>query len=229
MYNPYGVLGLNPNASEDEVKKAYKTLSRKYHPDANINNPNKAQAEEKFKEIQAAYAQIMDEKKNGYSSYGSSGNYGGFGGYTSYGNPFGGFGGSRGGFYGGFYSGQTRAEGTDDQRLIASSVYIRNGRYLEAINVLNSINNRNAKWYYYSAISNHGIGNNVTAIQHARMASQLEPDNFEYQRLVQTLEQGGQWYTTRQAHYNNADISLSNCCTNFCCSYLCFSCCTPGC
>ena len=49
MRDPYSVLGLERGASDDEIKKAYRTLSRKYHPDANINNPNKAQAEERFK------------------------------------------------------------------------------------------------------------------------------------------------------------------------------------
>ena len=58
-YDPYSVLGVSRDASEEEIKKAYKALSRKYHPDANINNPNKDQAEEKFKEIQAAYQQII--------------------------------------------------------------------------------------------------------------------------------------------------------------------------
>ena len=61
MKNPYDVLGVPQNASEDEIKKAYRKLSRTYHPDANINNPNKAEAEEKFKEIQQAYQQIMQE------------------------------------------------------------------------------------------------------------------------------------------------------------------------
>ena len=55
MRDPYQVLGVSQDASEEEIKKAYRKLSRMYHPDANINNPNKAQAEEKFKEIQQAY------------------------------------------------------------------------------------------------------------------------------------------------------------------------------
>lgn len=54
---------------DEEIKKAYRSLSRKYHPDANVNNPNKAQAEEKFKEVQQAYDQIMKEKQQG-SGYG---------------------------------------------------------------------------------------------------------------------------------------------------------------
>ena len=44
--NPYQILGISPSASDDEVKKAYREKSRKYHPDANINNPNKDKAEE---------------------------------------------------------------------------------------------------------------------------------------------------------------------------------------
>ena len=96
MKNPYDVLGVPQNASEDEIKKAYRKLSRTYHPDANINNPNKAEAEEKFKEIQQAYQQIMQEREHGtsgQSSYGAgTGGYGSQGGYGNYGG-FGGFGG----------------------------------------------------------------------------------------------------------------------------------------
>ena len=61
MTDPYQILGVSRDASDDEIKKAYRTLSRKYHPDANINNPNKDQAEAKFKEVQQAYQQIMKE------------------------------------------------------------------------------------------------------------------------------------------------------------------------
>ena len=73
MSDPYQVLGVPHGATEEEIKKAYRALSRKYHPDANVNNPNKAQAEEKFKEIQAAYQQVMKEKTGGYGQGGSSG------------------------------------------------------------------------------------------------------------------------------------------------------------
>src|SRR5699024_12379612 len=68
MYDPYKVLGISRDATDDEVKKAYRKLSRIYHPDANVNNPNKAQAEEKFKEIQQAYDQIMKEREQGTSN-----------------------------------------------------------------------------------------------------------------------------------------------------------------
>lgn len=67
--NPYEVLGVSPNATDEEVKKAYRDLSRKYHPDANANNPLKDLAEEKFKEVQSAYSQIMDMRANGNSNY----------------------------------------------------------------------------------------------------------------------------------------------------------------
>jgi molecular chaperone DnaJ len=66
MYDPYAVLGIGRNASADEIKKAYRALSRKYHPDANVNNPHKLRAEEQFKQIQQAYQQVMDEKEHGY-------------------------------------------------------------------------------------------------------------------------------------------------------------------
>ena len=57
--NPYDVLGVPQNASDDEIKKAYRELTRKYHPDANVNNPLADLAEEKFKEVQEAYDEIM--------------------------------------------------------------------------------------------------------------------------------------------------------------------------
>ena len=72
--DPYSVLGVPRTASDEEIKKAYRSLSRKYHPDANINNPDKEAAEAKFKDVQQAYQTIMDERENpgAQSSYGDS-------------------------------------------------------------------------------------------------------------------------------------------------------------
>ena len=70
MTDPYSVLGIPRNASDEEIKKAYRSLSRKYHPDANINNPDKDKAEARFKDVQQAYQQIMREKEYGSSGYG---------------------------------------------------------------------------------------------------------------------------------------------------------------
>lgn len=83
MTDPYEVLGVSRGASDDEIKKAYRKLSRTYHPDANINNPNKAEAEEKFKQVQQAYKQIMDEREHGTSYQSGGSSYGGdaYGGY----------------------------------------------------------------------------------------------------------------------------------------------------
>lgn len=222
MSDPYKVLGVSRDASDDEIKKAYRELSRKYHPDANVNNPNKDKAEEMFKLVQQAYDQIMNEKKNGgaYGGY-SSGNYGSgsysSGGYGS--NPFedffGGFGG--GTYNSGGYGSQGRQSSysQDDSYYTAASNYINNRHFQEALNVLNNIENRTAQWYFLSALANNGLGNNVMALDFARKAAQMEPGNQTYQRLVQTLEGGGQWYNERQYSFGG-DRSSMACCSNPC-------------
>lgn len=223
MSDPYKVLGISRDATDDEVKKAYRELSRKYHPDANVNNPNKEKAEELFKLVQQAYDQIMDERKNGgtgYSGYGSGGaGYGGagYGGsYRGYGSGggFGGFGdfGNFGGFDG--FGGGTRSS-NQDPHYTAAANYINNGHYQEALNVLNNIENRTSEWYFLSAVANNGVGNNVLALDLAKTALQMEPDNLTYQRLVQTLENGGSWYSNQRSAFGG-DASSIQCCTNPC-------------
>lgn len=229
MYDPYAVLGVGRNASEDEIKKAYRALSRKYHPDANVNNPNKEKAEEKFKEIQQAYQQIMDEREHGGDrSYGQGGygpGTGGFGGFDFGGFDFGGFGGAYGG-------GQQRSSaGTDEESAYkqAAANYIRSGHYREALNVLNSIPNKDARWYYLSAIANSGSGNNLTALEHARQAVNMEPGNMEYKQLLSQLEGGGSWYYSRREPYGAGGAQGSGMCSRLCFTYLlCNLCCGSG-
>ncbi|MCI8614686.1 MAG: J domain-containing protein [Lachnospiraceae bacterium] len=229
MRDPYEVLGISRNATEEEIKKAYKALSRKYHPDANINNPHREDAEEKFKEIQQAYQQIMKERTQGYSyqqgssggSYGNAGGYGGFGGFGDFGG-FGGFGGTYGGMGTGY---------EEDGHLRAAGNYVRNGYYKEARNVLDGMEEsaRGARWYYYSALAHAGLGNQVSALEHARRAQALEPGNRDYSALVYQFENGGTWYRQRQYTYGQPYMGGNGLCLKLCiANLLCNLCCGGG-
>ena len=66
--SPYEILGIARNASDEEVKKAYREMSRKYHPDAYVDNPLADLAEEKFKQVQEAYEEIIKEVLENYLS-----------------------------------------------------------------------------------------------------------------------------------------------------------------
>lgn len=204
MNDPYRVLGVDRSSSMEEIKKAYRTMSRKYHPDANINNPLKEEAEAKFKEVQQAYQQIINEREHGYSNTGStSNNYNGYGG-------FGGF--------GGYSQGSQSSTGNTetDMHMRAAASYMQAGRYQEALNVLGGIQKRNALWYFYSAAANSGIGNNVTALEHAREAVRMEPDNYQYKMLLNSLQHGGSWYRQGQNAYGFTSSVNVDCCTKLC-------------
>ena len=215
MSDPYSILGVDRNASDEEIKKAYRRLSRKYHPDANINNSHKDEAEAKFKEVQQAYQQIMDERERGYAS----GRYGPFGGFGE-GDPFG----NSGSYSQGRQQNSSQSE--EDIHLRAAANYIRSGHYREALNVLGGIKDRGALWYFYSASANSGAGNNVTALEHAKEAVRLEPDNVQYQMLLQRLQNGESWYQQRQSAYGYPGTFDSSCCVKLCmANLLCNLCC----
>lgn len=213
MFDPYSVLGVSRDASDEEIKKAYRRLSRKYHPDANINNPNKAQAEEKFKEIQQAYDQIMKEREYGssYGNYEQNSGYGGFGGFGGYG-------------------GQTGSGYQDEEaiRRQAASNYIQSGHYQEAMNVLSSLKQRNGQWYYLSAVANMGLGNNVNALNDNREAVRLEPGNTQYRMMLQRMEGGGTWYQEQQDPFGGMPMNGDNFCMKLCLANMACSICCPG-
>lgn len=207
--NPYEVLGVAYDATEDEIKKAYRQLSRKYHPDANVNNPNKDAYEEKFKEVQQAYKIIMDQRQGkGQDMAGDF--WGGFGG-----GPY-------GGFYGNSQSSSTRQESQDDIYLNSALNYIQNGYYKEGLNVLEQVSDRRGQWYYYSAYANYHLGNNAIALEHAKIACSFEPNNYVYAMLLNQMQGGGTRYQQRSANYGGNPTTINaGPCARFCCTLMC--------
>ncbi len=196
--DPYKILGVSPNASDEEIKQAYRRLAKQYHPD---RNPGDEEAAKKMQQINAAYEQI---KNPGASQQG------GYGGYSQY-DPFGGFGG---------YQQRTYTDSdTGDNYQKAAMNYIRFGRYREALNALNNATERNARWYYLSALANDGLGNQVTALEHIRRAVSMEPENPEYLRMLNIIENGGAAYRQQAGNFGGFTMR-SNPCMNLCLCYL---------
>lgn len=217
ILDPYKVLGVTPQDSNDDIKKAYRKLSRIYHPDANVNNPNKEKAEEKFKEIQMAYNQIMKQREGGVNSEGGF-HQGPFG-YNPYGSgAFSGYGSSYSSTQGNYQG----YEQEDSNEMKAAINYINAGYYKEAFTVLESVKDRNAKWYYYQGLAHAGVGNNINALNAARQAVQMEPNNMQYRAFLFRLERGGDWYQGMGSSYGRTPNMSSSVCSNLC--WLCLVC-----
>lgn len=208
--DPYSVLGVSRDASADDIKKAYRKLSRIYHPDANVNNPNKAQAEEKFKEVQEAYDQIMYEREHGPGTYGNN--------RTAGGN----------GYAGGYGNYRTNANSTESPRMRAAINYINSGMFTEALNTLEGMSaaERNARWYFVRAHANQGLGNIINATEDAKRAVSMEPNNTEYIAYLQQLESGGAWYSNMGTSYGRSRSGTGSMCLQLLClNMLCNGCC----
>ena len=225
MMDPYRVLGVSPNASEEEIKKAYKQLARKYHPD--LNNGSK-EAEAKMKEINEAYSQVIKLRQGGGSSYGGSysGSYGNsYGGGSSggYRGPYGG-GPYGGGPYGGSYSG-SYGGGAPDMETVRN--YIRFGQYYEALNLLTRMPGRDAEWFFLSAQANLGVGNRAAALEYAQTAVRMDPANGQYRAFLEQLESGGEQYQSYGRGFGGIPQALcANPCLTIClANMLCRCCC----
>ena len=198
--DPYKVLGIGPDASDEEIKRAYRRLAKKYHPDL---NPGDAEAAKKMQQVNAAYEQIKNPEKaqqqSGNDGYGSYDPFGGFGGYQRQRT----------------YSDQSNGDSYQQ----AAYQYIRFGRYQEALNTLNNTSERNARWYYLSALANNGLGNQVTALEHMKRAVSMEPDNMEYITVLRQMEGGGEAYRRQAGNYRGFEMR-GDPCTNLCLCYM---------
>ena len=192
MGDPYKILGVSPNASDEEIKQAYRRLAKKYHPDL---NPGDEQAAQKMQQINAAYEQIKNPEKA------SSGSQSGYGEY----DPF---------------------RGASGDRYQQSAYqYILYGRYQEALNILSNCTQRNARWYYLSALANDGLGNQVTALEHIRKAVSMEPDNYQYLSALEQIQNGGAAYRQRAGQFRGFTMGGSPCAGLCLCYFLQIFCC----
>lgn len=211
MNDPYSVLGVSRDASDAEIKSAYRRLAKRYHPD---HNPGDAAAARKMNEINAAYDAIKNaDTQNQYGfGAGQSGQYGGY--YNPWQNAWGGA------------AGAGQNERTE---IRAAENYIMNRHFREALTALASVeeSGRNARWHYLSSLANMGLGNKIAAMESARRAVNMEPANAEYRQLLDQLEHGGHMYDHFRAGYPRVTIMgpdrlcMSLCAAQFCARLFC--------
>ena len=201
MNDPYQILGVSENASDEEIKKAYRELARKYHPDNYHDNPLADLAQEKMKEINAAYEQITKERSSGRragggsSSYGGGASYGGYGGYQGYGS-------SRS------YSGQSSV-------LQQARIAIQTGNISRAEALLDNYSDHNAEWNFLKGAVCYRRGWLDEALRYYRAAVKLDPGNAEYRQALEYME--GTEDTSYSPTGSFGTLCSGNPCLSLCC------------
>lgn len=200
MKDPYEVLGVSRGADQAEIKKAYRELVQKYHPDKYAGNPLEDLAQEKMKEINEAYDTIT--KGAGQSTYNS-------------GNSSGGYSGN----YSGNYNSGT--DGFEEVRRL-----IRMGKYQEAESTLDGLGVRNGEWYYLKGVIAMRRGWMDEAKQNFRIAMSMDPSNAEYQNAYHSASGTGtySYRQTQQTQKTDTDDCCDLCSTLLCLNCLCSSC-----
>lgn len=183
MQDPYKILGIARDASDEEVKKAYRQLSKKYHPDANVGSPHLEEYTEMFKQVQNAYDQIMQERKGG-------------------GDPF------AQAFH---YQQQGNASDSDLQAAL-HFIHVGHYEEAYQLLQRMPQERRNAEWYFLMGLSLWGKDNPIAAVENIKKACEMDPANQQYRQTLAQMQSGQMQYQQMRSPFGGAGASCGPMC-----------------
>ena len=190
--NPYEVLGVPENADDATVKKAYRELVKKYHPDNFKDNPLADLANEKLQEVNEAYDMITKSRSGGSSSYSSGSSYGGS---SSYGA---------------------------NSKFAYVRNLIQQRRFADADAELNRANDQSAEWHFLKGCVCVSRGWHFEGIQHLQTAVNMDPTNPEYRNMLNNINMRRSTYNQMGNNYGyHRNDDMCNCCSNLICADCC--------